>query len=313
MAVDATREVSVHAKADPGDVPPGVLSRAAPPHAPSMAERRTEPVTPALGARPAADGSFRRKVWLTWLTLVGLLVGAGYGLHLDLAYVAQKLPFLLGVRLAPDGFIQGAVLTLFVTSVSMFFALLVALVTAFGRMSGNPVAFAVATFYASFFRGTPLMVQVLIIYLALPQIGLVLGALSSGLIALSLNYGAYLAETIRSGMMAIPAGQREAAMALGLPRWVILWKVTGPQALRLIIPPAGALFVSMLKDSSLVSLMGLWELNFLAQSYARSTYHYMEMLIAAALIYWVLSIVFELVQYRLERRFGRGVAIVGPH
>ena len=114
---------------------------------------------------------------------------------------------------------------MFVTAVSMFFALLVALITAFGRLSSNPIAFAVATFYASLFRGTPLMVQVLIIYLALPQIGIVLGALTSGLIALSLNYGAYLAETIRSGMMAVPAGQREAAMALGLPRWVIAWKV----------------------------------------------------------------------------------------
>ena len=82
----------------------------------------------------------------------------------------------------------------------------------------------------------------------------------------------------------------------------------------MIIPPAGALFVSMLKDSSLVSLMGLWELNFLAQSYARATYHYMEMLIAAALIYWGLSIVFEMVQMRLERRYGKGVvAARGRH
>jgi polar amino acid transport system permease protein len=256
---------------------------------------------------------FRQKVWMTWAVLLALLAGASYALHLDYAYVSQKLPFLLGLRLSPDGFIQGAALTLFVTAVSMFFALLVALVTAFGRLSDNPVAFAVATFYASLFRGTPLMVQVLIIYLALPQIGIILGALSSGLIALSLNYGAYLAETIRSGMMAVPAGQREAAVALGMPRWIVAWKVTGPQAMRLIVPPAGALFVSMLKDSSLVSLMGLWELNFLAQSYARSTYRYMEMLIAAALIYWVLSILFELIQYRLEQRFGRGVPVVGRH
>lgn len=92
---------------------------------------------------------------------------------------------------------------------------------------------------------------------------------------------------------------------------MITWKVIAPQALRLIIPPAGALFVSMLKDSSLVSIMGLWELNFLAQSYARASYHYMEMLIAAALIYWVLSVLFELVQFRLEQRFGRGVAVAG--
>jgi polar amino acid transport system permease protein len=269
------------------------------------------------GTRTAERGPpqdhFRLYVCLTWAALVGLLGGACYGLHLDFAYVGQKLPYLLGIKLAPDGFIQGAALTLFVTAISMVFALLVAIVTGLGRLSRNPVVFAVATFYASLFRGTPLMVQVLIIYLALPQIGIVLGALSSGLIALSLNYGAYLAETIRSGVMAVPAGQREAARALALPRWVIAWKVIAPQAMRLIIPPAGALFVSMLKDSSLVSLMGLWELNFLAQSYARASYHYMEMLIAAALIYWALSIVFELVQFRLERRFGKGVAVLGRH
>jgi len=248
---------------------------------------------------------FRLKVWATWLVLALCLGAAFRQMHLDIGYVGSKLPYLLGLRLAPDGFIQGAALTLFVTACSMALALLVALVTALGRVSKNPVAFAVATFYASFFRGTPLMVQVLIIYLALPQVGIVLGGLTSGLMALSLNYGAYLAETIRSGLIAVPAGQRDAARALGLPRWVIAWKVIAPQALRFIIPPAGALFVSMLKDSSLVSLMGLWELNFLAQSYARSTFHYMEMLLAAAFIYWGMSIVFEIVQMRLEARFGR--------
>jgi polar amino acid transport system permease protein len=267
------------------------------------------------GAPPPAQvrNYFRLQVWLTWLVLLGLLGAAFSGLHLDFGFVRQKLPFLLGLRLAPDGFIQGAALTLFMTACSMIFAFFVALLTALGRMSHNPVAFALATFYASLFRGTPLMVQVLIIYLALPQVGIILGGLTSGLIALSLNYGAYLAETIRSGMMSVPAGQREAALALGLPPWLVTWKVTAPQALRLIIPPAGAQFVSMLKDSSLVSLMGLWELNFLAQSYARATYHYMEMLIAAALIYWSMSIVFELVQHRLERRFGKGMQLAGRH
>jgi len=266
-------------------------------------------------ARPAVPTGrrFRVQVGLTWFLLFVLLAAGSHGLHLDMGFVAQKLPFLLGLRLSPDGFIQGAALTLFVTACSMVCALLVALVTAIGRMSRNPVAFAVATFYASLFRGTPLLVQVLIIYLALPQAGIVLGAFTAGLIALSLNYGAYLAETIRGGMLAVPAGQREAALALGLPRWVVTWKVTAPQALRLIIPPAGALFVSMLKDSSLVSIMGLWELNFLAQSFARSTFHYMEMLLAAALIYWLLSICLELVQFRLERRFGKGIEPVARH
>jgi polar amino acid transport system permease protein len=258
------------------------------------------------------DGTryFRRKVWLTWVCLAALLAWGCWGLHLDFGYVAQKLPFLLGVRRAPDGFLQGAALTIFVTVAACGFASGVALLTAMGRLSRNPVAFALATFYASLFRGTPLLVQVLIIYLALPQLGIILGALTSGLLALSLNYGAYLAETIRSGVMAVPAVQREAALALGLSRWLTTRKVVAPQALRLIIPPAGALFVSMLKDSSLVSIMGLWELNFLAQSYARTSFHYMEMLLAAALIYWVLSIGFEILQSRLERRYGRGVAVL---
>ncbi len=104
----------------------------------------------------------------------------------------------------------------------------------------------------------------------------------------------------------MPRGQREAAAALGLPPLLTAVKIVAPQAMRVIIPPAGAQFVSMLKDSSLVSIMGLWELNFLAQSYGRSTYRYMEMLLAAAFIYWSLSIVLELVQHRLETRFGRG-------
>jgi His/Glu/Gln/Arg/opine family amino acid ABC transporter permease subunit len=110
-----------------------------------------------------------------------LLVWLFLSLHLDFGFTRQKLPFLLGLRLSPDGFIQGAALTLFVTACSMVSALIVALLTALGRMSSNPLGFGIATFYASLFRGTPLLVQVLIFYLALPQVGIVLGALSAGI------------------------------------------------------------------------------------------------------------------------------------
>jgi polar amino acid transport system permease protein len=252
---------------------------------------------PALG--------FRTQVWLTWGLLLIVLLGVLGRLGLDYRLIGEKLPFLLGLRLSPSGFVQGVALTLVVTSMSMTAALALAVLTALGRLSRNPVAFACATFYASFFRGTPLLVQVLLIYLALPQFGIVLSALTSGVMALSLNYGAYLAETIRAGLVSVPRGQTEAAAALGLSRARAAWLVVAPQAMRIIIPPAGAQFVSMLKDSSLVSLMGLWELNFLAQSYGRSTYRYMEMLLTAAFIYWALSIMFELAQHRLEIRFGR--------
>ena len=261
-------------------------------------------------ARPrfsvAGPAGFRLRVQLTWLALLTLLFSLFYNLGLDFDLIVQKLPFMLGLRLSPDGFVQGVALTLLITVVSMAISLVVAILTALGRLSSNALAFGIATFYASFFRGTPLLVQVLIVYLALPQFGIVLSGLASGILALSLNYGAYLAETIRAGILSVPRGQGEAAMALGLGRLVIAFKVIAPQAMRIIIPPAGGHFISMLKDSSLVSIMGLWELNFLAQSYGRATYHYMEMLLTAAAIYWFLSIGLELVQNRLEKRFGRG-------
>ncbi|MGJ4859605.1 amino acid ABC transporter permease [Labrys sp. La1] len=272
------------------------------------AGRRIRPVSvPGIGRL-----GFRQKVWLAWACMLAILACGFFALGLDLALIRQKLPFLLGLRLTADGFLQGAALTVFITAISMVLALIVAILAALGRLSTNPLAFAAATFYASLFRGTPLLVQVLIIYLALPQLGIVLSALTSGVMALALNYGAYLAEIIRSGIAAIPRGQTEAAMALGLRRWQIGIKIVAPQAMRIIIPPAGTQFVSMLKDSSLVSLMGLWELNFLAQSYGRSTFHYMEMLTAAAAIYWLLSIGLELVQYRLELKFGRASATARP-
>ncbi len=249
---------------------------------------------------------FRLGVQVTWLVLLGLLTALLCGAGLDFSLIGKKLPFLLGAHLSPDGFIEGAPLTVVITIVSIVCCGAIAVLVAWGRMSSNPVGFAVATFYGSLFRGTPLLLQVLVIYLALPQVGIVIGPITSGVLALSLNYGAYLAETIRGGVLAVPQTQRQAALALGLPRHVIAWHIVAPQALRFIIPPAGSLFVSMLKDSSLVSLMGVWELNFLAQSYGRSTYRYMEMLITAAAIYWLMSIVCELFQARLEKRYGRG-------
>lgn len=255
---------------------------------------------------PGERPGFKQRVTLTWLLLFSGLVLLLMHLGLDYNLIAQKLPFMLGLRLTSDGFVQGAAMTLVITFISMFCSLALAVVVACGRLSKNPFFFGCATFYASLFRGTPLLVQVLIIYLALPQVGIVLGAFTSGILALSLNYGAYMAETVRSGVLAVPDGQREAGMALGLGEKKITLYIVVPQALRIIIPPLGSLFISMLKDSSLVSLLGLWELNFLAQSYGRSTYHYMEMLITAAAIYWLMSIVFELIQAKMERRYSKG-------
>jgi len=103
----------------------------------------------------------------------------------------------------------------------------------------------------------------------------------------------------------VPPGQREAALALGLAPRVIFWRVTLPQAMRSIIPPTTSQFIAMLKDSSLVSVMGVWEVMFLAQSYGRSSYRYLEMLTTAAVLYWLLSLAMEFMQSRLERHYGK--------
>jgi len=165
----------------------------------------------------------------------------------------------------------------------------------------------VATFYISFFRGTPLIVQIFLIYSGLPQLGLILDAVPSGVIALSLCYGAYMAEIFRAGIQGVPAGQREAAEALGLRGGTIFRKIIFPQAMRLIIPPTGNQFIAMLKDSSLVSFMGVWELTYLARTQGRSEFKYFEMFITVAIMYWILSIVFELLQARIEAHYGKGV------
>jgi polar amino acid transport system permease protein len=114
-----------------------------------------------------------------------------------------------------------------------------------------------------------------------------------------------MTEIFRSGIQAVPDSQTEAALALGLKPWQIMLKVVLPQAVRIIIPPTGNNFIAMLKDSSLVSAMGVMELMYLARTLGRSEFKHFEMLITAALIYWFISFLFELFQGRLEAHFGK--------
>ncbi|WP_295471489.1 amino acid ABC transporter permease [uncultured Pseudomonas sp.] len=248
---------------------------------------------------------FRTRLYLTWATMFALFTGFFLSFDLKFSIILDKLPNLVGLHLAPNGFLQGAALTLFVCLCSIVVSVLLGFVAALARLSRSAVAFGIASFYASFFRGTPLLIQILLIYLGLPQIGVVPGAILAGVIALSLNYGAYLSEIFRSGIIGVAAGQREAAMALALRPAQVFWLITLPQAMRTIIPPTTNQFISMLKDSSLISVMGVWEVMFLAQSYGRSSYRYIEMLTTAAALYWIMSISLELLQARLERHYGK--------
>jgi polar amino acid transport system permease protein len=249
---------------------------------------------------------FHLQVLIAWIELLLLFLLFFYSFNLSYQYIFSRLHFLLGIGLR-NGFLMGAALTLFICFAAMIVSTILALAAALGRLSSNGLMFGISTFYTSFFRGTPLLLQILLVYLGLPQIGIVLTPIPSAVIALSLCYGAYSAEIFRAGILAVPHGQPEAARALGLRESLIMWLVVLPQALRLIIPPLGNQFIAMLKDSSLVSVLGAWELMYMARTHGRAEFKYMEMLIAAALIYWAMSAAFELVQSRIERRFGKGV------
>ncbi|MEP9372461.1 amino acid ABC transporter permease [Mesorhizobium sp. KR1-2] len=249
---------------------------------------------------------FQLKVAGVWVVLFTLFVLFFLSFGLDFPFIVDKFPMMAGLRLTKDGFIQGAALTLFVCFFGITASIVLGLLSALARLSNNAVFYGLSTFYTSFFRGTPLLVQIFLIYLGLPQIGPVPNAVPSGIIALSLNYGAYLSEIFRSGILSVPAGQHEAGASLGLHRIQIMWKIVLPQAMRIVIPPTGSQFIAMLKDSSLISVMGVWEIMFLAQSFGRASYRYIEMLTTAAAIYWFLSFLFEMVQARLEAHYGKG-------
>jgi len=240
---------------------------------------------------------FRAQVTIVWAELLALVLAFFYSFDLSFPFIFSRLGFLI---------YQGAFTTIYISMAAILIACVIALAAALGRLSHHGPAYGLATFYISFFRGTPLLLQVYLIYLGLPQLGFVIDAVPSGIAALALCYGAYLAEIFRAGIQGVPPGQWEAATALGLKQSVTFWKVVFPQAMRLIVPPTGNQFIAMLKDSSLVSVMGVWELMFLAKTQGRAEFKHLEMLITAAIIYWIISIVFELIQGRLETYYGKG-------
>jgi polar amino acid transport system permease protein len=229
-------------------------------------------------------------VWL--VVLAGLLVFLFATVKFDAVFLTKVVPFILG----------GAGITLFISFVSISLAIVLAALGALGRLSRNPVANGIASFYVSLVRGTPLLLQILFIYLALPQAGLVLPDIVCGIIALGFNYGAYMTEIFRAGIQAVPNGQTEAAESLGMTGRTTFFRIVAPQAFRIVTPAIGNDFIAMLKDSSLVSVIGVQELLFKAQVAGRPTFQSMQTLLIAALVYWVLTIVFSYFQSRLERR-----------
>ncbi|MBZ9886265.1 amino acid ABC transporter permease [Mesorhizobium sp. CA10] len=240
----------------------------------------------------------KQQIVAVWIELFVLLMLFFYSFDLSFSFIARKIGFLIS---------QGVVTTLYISAISIAIATVIAFIGAIAKLSKNGIVYGLATFYTSLFRGLPLLMQIYIIYLGLPQVGYVIGAVPAGIMALSLCYGAYMTEIFRAGIESIPRGQTEGATALGLSPNQTMFLVILPQAMRVIVPPTGNQFIAMLKDSSLVSVVGVWEIMYLARTQGQTEFRHIEMLITASMIYWILSIGLEFLQSRIEERFGRSL------
>ena len=176
------------------------------------------------------------------------------------------------------------------------------------RISKNRVLNGIARFYISVIRGTPLLVQLFVIFYGLPSIGLVIDPWPAAIIAFSLNVGGYAAEIIRAAILSVPKGQWEAGHTVGFSQAQTLTRIVLPQATRVSVPPLSNTFISLVKDTSLASLILVTELFRRAQQIAAFTYEFMIIYLEAALIYWMFCLVLSAGQNALERRLDRYVA-----
>lgn len=218
-------------------------------------------------------------------------------IHLDKAFIQENIAFIA----------SGVEVTIGISALSILLATFLALLAALGRLSKFPPIYAISTFYVSLIRGTPLYLQIFFFFLALPQVGIILPGLWAGVLALGLNYGAYMSEIFRAALSSVGKGQREAALAIGMTPGQTMRRIVIPQALRFAIPPTSNEFIAMLKDSALVSATGfVHELMWRATKVGRAQFHNLEALIVAAVFYWIMTLVFSYFQNRLETRMSRG-------
>ena len=277
-------------------------------------------------ALASAGVSFRVKVAAVWLVIFAILGFLFWSASFDNVWIRENIGFIA----------RGLVFTLLMAAGGIVLAITLALIGALGRLSRNPIAFGVSGFYTSFFRGTPLIVQLFLVYTAMPTTAQNLldkfpnflptnfddlftwTSFQVGVVVLGLNYGAYMTEIFRAGIQSVSHGQSEAADALGMTYPQKMRRVVLPQAFRVIITPTGNEFIAMMKDTALISVLGQsiesMELFRRAQLLGNAAVRPTEALVTAAGIYWALTAVFTFFQSRLERRVSRGYvrAVAGP-
>ncbi|WP_341314957.1 ABC transporter permease subunit [Paraburkholderia sp. IMGN_8] len=199
----------------------------------------------------------------------------------------------------------GLVFTVPLTLASFAIGLALAFIIALVRLFGPSWAVAIVRFYVWLFRGSPLLVQLFVIFYGLPNVGIVLDPLTAAIIGFSLNVGAYNSEVIRGVIESIPKGQWEAAYSMGMTRAQALRRAILPQAARVALPPLSNSFIALVKDTSLAAVLTVPEVFQAAQRIASVTYEPLILYTEAALVYLVFSSVLSTAQVRLERKFGR--------
>ncbi|GAA4987196.1 amino acid ABC transporter permease [Kineococcus glutinatus] len=205
--------------------------------------------------------------------------------------------------------LQGTVTgTIPLTAVSFVLGLLLALVVALMRLSGIAPLAAAARCYVSLIRGTPLLLQLFIIFYGLPSLGVTIDPFPSAVIAFSLNVGGYAAEVVRAAILAVPKGQTEAALTIGMDYATTMRRIVLPQAARVAVPPLSNTLISLVKDTSLASAVLVTELTRKANELAAPTYEFFTLYVVTAAYYWVVCLGLSAVQSRLEVRLNRYVA-----
>lgn len=232
------------------------------------------------------------------LTAIPFMTDARAALVIDAFWPMVKACLIYSIPIAIASFIIGSVL-----------ALVVALLRTM-PLTGvlRIVLLAPIRFYVSLIRGTPILVQIMIVFYGLPAIGILLDPVPTAIIAFSLNIGAYASETMRAAILSIPKGQWEAGFTIGMSYLQTFSRIIMPQAIRVAVPPLANTFISLFKETSLASVVTITEMFRTAQQIANRSYDFLPVYIEAAIIYWIFCFVLSIYQEKLERYFSRSVA-----
>ena len=216
------------------------------------------------------------------------------------AAVSEKAPLVVTTFLPT--LLKGALVTIGISILSMILAVGLGLVLAIMRLYGNKWLQMLSTAYIEIYRGTPLLIQLYILYYGLPNIGITLSAFAAAILGLGMNYAAYEAEIYRAGIQSIPKGQTEAALSLGMSRRLTLKRIILPQALRITIPPMTNDFIALFKDSSLVSVIAMVELTKSYSMLAAASMNFFQLGIITALLYFGMSYPLSVYARKLEKK-----------